>query len=65
MHRNRATFRCLSLAEAVGIFGKLGPFLKAEANAFVIGCSLILFLHFCKIVSCDLMAMKVAFSLPS
>lgn len=53
MNRNRAAFRRIDFAGAVGIFGTLKPFLKAEASAFLIRCSLIFFPYPCRIVSCD------------
>jgi len=57
MNRNRAAFRRIDFAGVVGIFGTLKPFLKAEASAFLIRCSLIFFPYSCRIVSRDVIGM--------
>jgi|GEM_PF-2280664 len=53
MNRNRAAFRYAGLPDVVGAFGTLKPFLKAEASAFLIRCSVIFFLYSCRIISRD------------
>jgi hypothetical protein len=53
MNRNRAAFRYLGLPDIVGTFAALKPFLDAEASVFLIGCSVILFPCFCRIISRD------------